>query len=71
MAANDVKKALEEKKKSEEKADFLSAQLNGQRKETMDAKSDLAREKSVAAELSKKTEERKEQLQEIAASARR
>ena len=70
-AANDVKKALEEKKKSEEKADFLSAQLNGQRKDTMDAKSDLAREKSIAAELSKKTEERKEQLQEVAASARR
>merc|ERR1711871_140452 len=71
MAANDVKKALEEKKKSEEKVEFMSAQLNGQRKETLDAKSDLAHEKAVSADLSQKNEERKEKLQEIAASATR
>ena len=69
MASSDVKKALDEKKSSEDKLEFLKAQLNEQRKVSADTKAELNHEKSTQASFKKKLDERKEKLQDLADSA--
>ena len=68
MASADVKKALQEKQASEEKLEFLKAQMNEQRKVAADAKADVNHEKASQADFQKRSEEKKEKLRDLADS---
>ena len=69
QAAQDVKKALDEKRDAEDRVQLLKARLNQQKSEGDGVKSELAREKAVSQVDKQKAADKAEKLRDLAEKA--
>merc|ERR1711981_1094846 len=69
QAAQDVKKALDEKRDAEDRVQLLKARLNQQKSEGDGVKSEIAREKAVSQVDKQKAADKAEKLRDLAEKA--